>query len=263
MASPSISVSLSETEINQSRKVYLDLILTELCKSAGCTYIGIQRYGEEPLVLFNSRFGSSLALPLAGISGMAIAIRCLQSDRQFQNAPAEPEPAAPSLKLACLIYNDLNADGQREWNEIISNYRTVRSKTKRSGEKGFILLTEILVVLLILVLSCFAIPNLVQISWNNASNDARARVQQVSNIRTAVIVCQNTPSCTPNPALLALLPANNSRITTQGYLFVMDSTGESFSAAPVLSSSRTGQPTYSFDASGVVSCTIGGVPCQQ
>lgn len=263
MNTASISVFSPETE--QSEK-FLNLVLERICSEGNAIFQGLQEtYDTCPLVLFRSKTnGSTLALPFDNdFSSMRVAIRVRESDLQFAAPVNQPETEhAPSYRLISLIYNDLNPDRQQEWNTIIEKFRQSRGKV-RNPEAGFgvLLLEALIVCLIMLVLAAISIPNIARVRLDRQANDARTRVEDFSRLRLAIATCKTSPGCVPADSAVYMLPANDSTITLNQYTYHMNSDGSVYLATPV--SSSTHQPTYSFDASGVVTCTIGGSPCQQ
>ena len=126
----------------ESHREVLTLILQDICLQGGASYDGIltQMVPQVPvLVLFSSlKNHNTLTLPLTDITPMKVAARVRESDLAFDaaNRPRpEPTPSLasiqpPTLKLACLVHQRLNREGQCEWNEIVARLRAIR-RTKR------------------------------------------------------------------------------------------------------------------------------------
>src|SRR5207253_9999953 len=110
-----------------------------------------------------------------------------------------------------------------------------RRCARRGLQAGFAILIEMLIASMVLVtIAAIALPNLVRLHWINQQTDAKLRLQQISNAKTALITCQSTPNCNPSPALLAIIPAQGS-MQTSGYVYSYSETTDwLYTATPVL-----------------------------
>lgn len=131
---------------------------------------------------------------------------------------------------------------------------------KRKGERGSAFLLEMLVALAILmVILAAAIPNAIQILRDRQQMEAQQQVLLVFRAQSTIVICYNTPGCTPSPGLVALIPApGNLTMNNYTYTFVYVGDGNwSYQATPHVSG--TGETTYFINQTGVLYCN--GVAC--
>lgn len=139
----------------------------------------------------------------------------------------------------------------------------MKTKAKaRKNQAGFTaLLTMLFAVLVFMILMSMAIPQAVQTYRDVQFSLAKQNVRTMGNVITTVLVCQQTTGCTPNPALLALIPVNGNSVVQGGYTYTMSSaagwTTYTYSAAPIGTSEMNGMAWIQTTQAGVMTCRWG------
>jgi hypothetical protein len=74
---------------------------------------------------------------LHDVSPMTVAAKVRESDLLFAGESPAPAlaPMRPSAKLACLVHQRLNREGQSDWNEIVTRLRVIRRAVKISARR--------------------------------------------------------------------------------------------------------------------------------
>jgi hypothetical protein len=125
----------------EAYRAFLDIVLSNICGQGGAVYGGILRsqYSSMPaLVIFSSlKNQNTLTLPLLDVSPMTVAAKVRESDLLFAGESPAPAPAAirPSVKLACLVHQQLSRDSQTDWNELVANLRRIRKGVSTTAER--------------------------------------------------------------------------------------------------------------------------------
>lgn len=128
---------------------------------------------------------------------------------------------------------------------------TVQALPKK--EDGFTLLEMMLVLLIIMILVAFAVPNQATMQQYFSTKKAREQVQTVANAISAQAICNaQHASC---PGVAQLIPANGTLVIgPYTYIMLMDfSTGTySYSATPA----DTSYKAFYVDSTGLMRCSL-------
>ena len=127
-----------------------------------------------------------------------------------------------------------------------------RRKNPESG-MGVMLLEMLIVCAVLLILAAASAPSIIQLRAAQNQQDAKLRVQQVSQAQAAIAICAVTTGCV-DTNLLPLVPAPGS-ITTQGYVFTF-AAGWTFTAAPI--NMYSGHSGFYTDSTGLLHCASSG-----
>jgi type II secretory pathway pseudopilin PulG len=133
--------------------------------------------------------------------------------------------------------------------------RRLGRKMKRRRQAGIGLLIELLIAATVSsILLAMSSPYIVGLQRVANQQAAHQRVQQVSQAKVQLAICAMTTGCTPNAAVLALIPPVGS-LQMNGYLFSYgDSGGASWQMTAQPTSSFTGVYSYYITSDGILRC---------
>jgi type II secretory pathway pseudopilin PulG len=124
-------------------------------------------------------------------------------------------------------------------------------------EKGFILLADLLVTMLVMsILVAMAVPQVIQIQKTQEMVAAKTRVRNLAQVQGAIALCNATPGCSPSVGLTAQIPLIGT-IAQGAYVFTYwdDGLGHwTYTAVAQGSIFSPAGTDFWTDTSGVVHC---------
>jgi type II secretory pathway pseudopilin PulG len=140
---------------------------------------------------------------------------------------------------------------------------------KKRNQDGTVLLLELLCVMVVLlILTCMAVPSWLRAGQIEGQQDALGRVRTFLMVQTQIQICAATVGCTQNPYLTQLVPPSGVTYQQGDFQLTFISNGSNWSYTAVPAGTIFSAPTINkwvrVDQTGIVTCGLGGVnyqPC--
>lgn len=127
---------------------------------------------------------------------------------------------------------------------------------KSQNEYGFGLLLELLIAMAITTMLLAGSTALVyRVRAVQNQTDAQTRLRQIAQAEAAIVICAQTPGCTPSVGLTAIIPPDGSTIRQSGYAFSFNLNHGywTYTAVPTVQG-FSGTGTFYIDFTGVCRC---------